>query len=187
MTDDKNTISKKSLLIMILSILTVISVGTYAWLSYRSNDTSMVLTIGDINKVQVTLSPYQINTSIISTQTYTTNPYTSITARNNRTTPRDLRLFYKINSIDPALKIAAFKYTIERSTDSGSTYTSYKTGNFTSATVTADMDILSETLPASTTYYYKVYIWLDSAGSNQASASGKTLDCELRAAISEDQ
>ena len=45
---DNKVMNIKNIIIMIVLILLVITIGTYAWLPYRSNDTAMVLTIGDL-------------------------------------------------------------------------------------------------------------------------------------------
>ena len=175
----------KTILFIIIIFIAIISLGTFAWLTYRSNDTSMVYTVGDINNVEITLSPYQIKTTISPVTSYTSEKYTNVTATNNSDTARDIKLYYQINSIAEELKITSFKYTIERSTNNGTSYTQYKTGNFVSAVSGNNMTILEESMPSNTTYKYKVYIWLDGSMGNQASASGKSLDCELRASIVE--
>jgi hypothetical protein len=179
----KEKLGKKSVIVLVVLLLAVIATGTYAWLSYRSNDTAMVLTIGDIDSIRITLSPYQITTTASPVSTYTNEPYSSITAANAASTAKTFNLFYKINTIADELKISSFKYTVTKSTN-GTSYSSYLTGNFSTASNGNDLNIkTSESIPAGTTYYYRVYIWLDSSGGNQASASGKTLDCELRASI----
>ena len=181
--NDIENLSLKSFIMIVVSMAIIISFGTYAWLSYRSNETAMVLTIGNINNVEITLSPYRITSVANPVATYASEKYTNVTAINSNNIPRNFTLYYKINNIANELKIASFKYTIERSTNNGSSYSLLKTGNFTTASSGSNMTILEENLPASTTYKYKVYIWLDANGGNQASAQDKTLDCELRASI----
>lgn len=181
--NDIKKISIKSLVMIIIAIVAVITVGTFAWLTYRSNDTAMVLTIGDINDVEVTLSPYKIEGTFSPVSTYTNEKYTNVTAVNNNTSARNFKLYYHINSIASELKISSFKYSITKSTDNGSSYSHIKTGNFTTASNGNDMTIWEESLPNGANYKYKVYIWLDSSGGNQSSAQGKTIDAELRAEI----
>lgn len=176
-------IKNKSIFMLILAILVIITVGTFAFLTYRSNNTAMVLTIGDINDVEITLSPYQITGTFNPISTYTNEKYTNVTVKNSNSSSRNITLYYQINSIANELKIASFKYTITKSTDNGSSYSHLKTGNFASATTGSNMNITEESIPAGATYKYKVYIWLDSSGGNQASAQGKTLNAELRALI----
>lgn len=177
----------KYLLMSIILIGLVIIVGTYAWLSYRSNDTAMVLTIGDINNVEVTLSPYQIKANILPQVTYVSDNYTNVNAVNNSTSLRKIKLFYKINNIDNELISNNFKYTIEKSTN-GTTYTEYKTGNFNNTSNNSELTILEENIPGNnTTYKYKVYLWLDGTNSGQSNIQGKSFNGELRATIAENQ
>ena len=62
---------KISLLIFgLIMISIIIIVGTYAWFTWRSKETALVLTVGDINNVQVTLKPYKIDSEIIPTLSF---------------------------------------------------------------------------------------------------------------------
>ena len=184
----ENSGNKRTILIIIFIMIAIIITGTFAWLSYRTNDTAMVLTIGEINSVQVTLSPYQINKKIASVTTYTSGIVTNVTAVNNSSSDRNIKLYYQINQIDSALAISSFKYVITKSTNGGSSYTSYSTGNFTSASSNSTKVILEESLPGlGTTYMYKVYLYLDGSTGNNSSAAGKVFNGELRAEIAEGQ
>ena len=176
-------LTKKHIIIIIIAILLITIAGTFAWLSWRSNDTALVLTVGDINSAQVILKPYQINSTITPVLTYENEEYTEVTATNNSTTAKVIKLFYKINNIDAELVSANFKYTITKSTDNGSTYTEYLSGDFSTASTGTDFYIMKENLPESTTYKYKVYIWLYSSDENQTNVQGKTFNGELRATI----
>ena len=75
----------KYLIITIAVLLIVIITGTFAWLSFRSNKTAMVLTIGDLNDAVVTLQPYQINKSIVPNTTFSENKsaVVNVEAKNN--------------------------------------------------------------------------------------------------------
>ena len=77
----------KSLIITSLIIVVVITMGTFAWLSYRSNSTAMVLTIGDINDIQITLKPYQLDLELSPVLTYTSldanEEYVTVSVVNN--------------------------------------------------------------------------------------------------------
>lgn len=187
MDDNKNInekkISKKNIVFIILSMIAVIIAGTFAWLSYRTQDTAMVLTIGEIKSAQITLTPYQINASIGSVTGYSSGIVTNVDAVNNGTTSKKFKLYYKVDSIDSNLAISAFKYTITRSTSKNGTYSKLGSdGSFTGVTSGSEVNILEETLTAGQTYYYKVYLWLDGSG-NVSSAQGKTFTGELRAEI----
>ena len=117
-----NKLGKKSILITIFSILLVTIIGTAAWLTWRSNDTALVLTIGDLNTAQVILKPYKINTEILPVNSYENELYTDVEVINSSSTPKKIKLFYRITNIDEELITEDFKYTITRSTDNGSTY-----------------------------------------------------------------
>ena len=181
---DIKKISTKSIIMLILAIIAVITVGTFAWLTYRSNDTAMVLTIGEIDGMTVTLKPYQINTSLVPTNDYSTQEYVNVSANNKKTEGEKFRLYYQVDSIDSALINNSFKYTIVKSTNNWSSQTVVKEGNFSTASSGNELEIYTETVPGNnTTYQYKVYLWIDSTDGNQTSMQGKVFKGELRAEI----
>ena len=181
--NEEKRIDRKGIVYIILSMIAVIVVGTFAWLSYRTQDTAMVLTIGEIQNIQVTLTPYQINSSMGSVNGYSSGIVTNVEAKNNASTSKKFKLYYKVDSIDAALAISSFKYTVTRSATKNGTYSVYgNTGNFAGVTSGDVVNVLDETLTAGQTYYYKVYLWLDGSG-NVSSAQGKTFTGELRAEI----
>ena len=175
-------LSIKSSIFIVLAIIAIVITGTYAWLNWRSNYTAMMLTIGDIRKVQVTLKPYTINTSFAPANTYTGEDYVTVTAVNNSTNSGMIRLYYKINSIDATLKASTdFKYTITKA--KGNTYEVLREGNFTTATAGNDYIIMTDSIEGgNTTSTYRVYVWLESNG-NQEALSELVFDAELRADI----
>ena len=182
--------NNRKVFIMILSLALVIISGTFAWLSWRTQKTSLVLTVGDIRGLTVTLKPYQINDSLSPVSSYTDGIVIDITASNAKTEADNFKLFYKIDTIDNALIDSGFKYTITKCTancDTSSNYTipSGSGGNFASASSNSNLNIYQETVPANTTYKYKVYLWIDSSGGNQSNMQNKTFQGELRAKISE--
>ena len=177
-------ISTKSIIMLILAIIAVITLGTFAWLTYRSNDTAMVLTIGEIDGMTVTLKPYQINTSLVPTNDYTTEDYVNVSANNKKSKEEKYRLYYQVDNIDSALIDDSFKYTIVKSTNNWSSQTVVKEGDFSTASSGNELEIYNETIPGNnTTYQYKVYLWIDSTDGNQASMQGKVFTGELRAEI----
>lgn len=180
----------KTILFTVISIGLITIIGTYAWLSYRSNSTAMVLTIGEINKIRITLKPYQISKSISPQVTYETdneNDYVQVEAINNSSQPGKIILYFDIENIDTQLQQDSnFKYTIEKSTD-GTTYSELKSGNFRNIDNNR-LQILLEDLPNNTTYNYKVYIWLDGSNSGQGSSiTGKSFKGNLYADITEEE
>lgn len=178
----KVKLSNKNILLIVIGIVLVSLAGTFAWFTWRSNDTALVLTVGDISSAQVTLKPYKINAELAPTTSYENEVYTNVTAVNNSTTSKKVSLYYHINKIDSELISTSFKYTITKSTDNGSTYTEYKTGNFSTAANNIDLYIMDETVDGNNNIKYKVYIWLDGTGPNEGVA-GKSFSGELRAKI----
>ena len=182
----KNKLSKKSISIMVFSLIAVVITGTYAWLTYRSNKTALVLTVGSMDGMSLTLKPYQITASLTPTNDYTTEEYVNVTANNKKTKAEIFNLYYDVTSIDSELIDDGFKYTIVKSTDSWSNQTVVKTGDFSGAVAGENMDIYTETVPGNnTTYEYRVYLWIDSTDGNQANMQGKAFTGELRAEIEE--
>lgn len=173
----------KSMLVIIFAVVIIMITGTFAWLTYRSNDTAMTLTIGDVEGLTVSLKPYQINGSIAPVSAYTSGKMISVTADNKNIVSDGFTLYYQINSIDSALKNAYFKYTVTRSTNNGSSYSVVANGNFVNAQANSNLNIHSDTVPAGTKYLYRVYLWIDTAGGNQSSMQGKIFNGELRATI----
>ena len=175
----------KFLIIGIALIVVVIMTGTFAWLSYQSNKTAMVLTIGDINNAQVTLQPYQINASIVPRASFsatdTNNKVVNVEAVNNANVNKKVRLYYRINEIDEELISEDFQYVITRQTETNGSYNSYKTGDFSEAESGTDYEILNEEVPEDKTYNYKVYLWLN--GAESENTQGSSFNGELRAEI----
>ena len=105
MDEKENKISKKSLIFMIFTIVAVLMAGTFAWLSYRTQDTAMVLTVGDIKGLTVTLKPYQIKGTLSPVSGYASGKVVDVTAQNNSTSLADnFKLYYAVDTIDSALK-----------------------------------------------------------------------------------
>lgn len=178
----KVKLSNKNILLIVIGIVLVSLAGTFAWFTWRSNDTALVLTVGDISSAQVTLKPYKLNAELAPVTSYEDQVYTNVTAVNNSTTAKKINLYYHINKIDSELISTSFKYTITKSTDNGSTYAEYKTGNFSTAANNIDLYIMDETVDGNNNIKYKVYIWLDGTGPNEGVA-GKSFSGELRAKI----
>lgn len=188
MRDNETTLGNKSVIIAIISLVVVIVTGTFAWLSWHTQNTAMVLTIGDIQGLTISLKPYQINASLSPVSAYTDGIVVDVTAANAKTEADDFRLFYQINTIDNELKDAGFKYTITKCSANCTNASNYVLlnnagGNFVGASSGGTLTIYSESIPANTTYKYKVYLWIDSSFPNQSAMQGKTFKGELRAEV----
>ena len=173
---------KKYLIIAVIAVIVISLVGTFAWLVVKTKKSSLVLVLGDYESLQVTLSPYELDITADPVLDYISMPkFVSITASNAKAEPDNFNLFYQIEQIDSELASTSMKYTITRSTNNGSTFTEYASGNFSGATNDMTKNILEETLPAKTTYYYRVYTYLDGNAGNQSALQGKTLNTMISA------
>ena len=180
--------SKKKIMYGIYGVLfgVFILIGTYAWLTWKSKETALVLTIGNINNIQITLKPYVIDDELLPVLSYESGVSTNVDVVNNSSVKKKFRLYYKINDIAEELIDEAFKYTITRSVDSGNTYEVYKEGNFVGTASNSNLEILEETIVKNDNYKYKVYLWLDGDGNSQGNVQGKVFSGELRAEFLED-
>ena len=180
--------SKKKIIYGIYGVLfgVFILIGTYAWLTWKSKETALVLTIGNINNIQITLKPYVIDDELLPVLSYESGVSTNVDVVNNSSVKKKFKLYYKINDIAEELVDEAFKYTITRSTDNGNTYEIYKEGNFVGTTSNSNLEILEETIVKNDNYKYKVYLWLDGDGNSQGNVQGKVFSGELRAEFLED-
>ena len=185
--DNKNI--NQSIFIIVIAVVLVIATSTFAWLSWRSQNIAMALTVGDIRGLSVTLQPYQINASLspVSSYTSSTNVVTvNVTADNKRNEAEVFKLYYKIDEIDSALVDEGFKYTIAKCTSNCSNDNNYSVlndagGDFSTASANSNLDIYQESVPANQAYNYKVYLWIDSSSGNQSNMQNKTFSGELRA------
>lgn len=174
---------KKTIYLSILVLGIILIIGTFAWLTWKSNETTLVLTVGEIDDVQVTLKPYKIDKEIISVLTYENEAYINVDAINRGTNNKKIKLYYHVNSINQELINSDFKYTILKSIDDGNTYTEYLSGDFSSSSNDSDLYIMEEYMEANKNYKYKVYIWLDGTNSGQGNIQGMSFNGELRAEI----
>ena len=172
---------KKIYLVWEILVLMVMLVGSYAYFSWRTSESRLVLTVGNINNIQITLKPYRIDTELLPVLTYENEDYVSVDAVNSSSSDKKFKLYYKINTIDEELKNSNFKYTITKSVDGGSTYTEIKTDTFSSAEENQNITIYDYTISGKTTEKYRVYIWLDGSEEGQTNVVGKAFNAELRA------
>ena len=176
---------KKTILIIIFSVLLITIAGTFAYLTWTKKIGRLVLRIGDLNTTEVRVSPYIIEGSFSPTLTYTGNTYTSVRATNNKSEASEIILYYDIKNIDSALVSQYMKYMITKSESLNGTYTEYTSGNFSSVVTGEMVEILRESVPANTIYYYRVYLWIDGTTGNQNDMIGKNISLDFYAEILE--
>ena len=183
-------INKKIIIYMLLVIITMIT-GTYAWLNYRSSGLALVLTIGDVNGMIVTVKPYKLTGSLELTDDYLTDgKEIDVTVTNNHPNKQLFNLYFDINTIDSALNTAPtsqyFKYIVLKSTTgaANSYTTTVANDDFTGANTNDDFVIYSESVNTNTTYYYKVYIYLEEdTNADQSALQNAVFNAEFRASI----
>ena len=172
---------KKIYLVWGILVLLVMLVGSYAYFSWKTSESRLVLTVGNINNIQVTLKPYKIDTEILPVLSYENEDYVNVDAVNSSNSDKKFKLYYKINTIAEELKNSNFKYTITKSVDGGSTYSEIKTDTFSNVEENQNITIYDYTISGKTTEKYRVYIWLDGSEEGQTNVVGKAFNAELRA------
>ena len=171
---------KKIYLVWIILVLLAMIMGSYAYFSWRTSESRLVLTVGDINNIQVILKPYRINAEMVPVSTYESESYVNVDVVNSSNKSKGFELYYSVNTIDQELRSSDFKYTITKSTDGGNTYSEVKTGNFSEAVDNTNIIIYNATVSSKTTEKYRVYVWLSNNG-DQSNVSGASFNAELRA------
>ena len=170
--------NNKTILAIIIAVLLITITGTFAWLSWKSKETALVLKVGDINGTIVTLKPYQLEGTLSPVQSYTDGLYTDVNITNNSTSNAyNVKLYYNISAIDDALKSEDFKYTILNTATNETTE-----GNFLNATTTDKFIIFDKDITPKDISNYKIYIWISGEG-DTTSLQGKSFKAELRADI----
>ena len=172
--------NKKIILTIFLMLIIIIS-GTVAWLTWKSKESSLVLTVGEVNGPTISLYPYQLNGTLSPVLSYESVDYVQVEATNNRSEKVKAKLFYNIKSIDSALISSDVKYTVTSSDSKNGTYTEYATGDFSSALAGNVLEIANISIPANSNKFYRVYVWLDGNSSNSSNMQNKTLSIELKA------
>ena len=172
--------NKKIILTIFLMLIIIIS-GTVAWLTWKSKESSLVLTVGEVNGPSLSLYPYQLNGTLSPVLNYEGVNYVQVEATNNRSKEVKAKLFYNVKSIDNALISGDVKYTVTSSDSKNGTYTEYATGDLSSASAGGTQDVANISIPANSNKFYRVYLWIDGNSSNSSNMQNKTLSLELRA------
>ena len=172
--------NKKIVLTIFLMLIIIIS-GTVAWLTWKSKESSLVLTVGEVNGPSISLYPYQLNGTLSPVLNYEGVNYVQVEATNNKNGGTKAKLFYNVKSIDNALISGDVKYTVTSSDSKNGTYTEYVTGDLSSASAGNVLEIANIDIPANSNKFYRVYLWIDGNSSNSPNMQNKTLSLELRA------
>ncbi len=92
---------------------------------------NVISSFGNPASTLISISNYNPTNTMTSSSTYTgTNNVVSLDASNNNSTVEEMNLYYQVDSIDSDIANSNLKFTIEKSTNGGSTYSSVATGDF---------------------------------------------------------
>ena len=185
MESNNMKMSMGRLILTIVMLCIVIVGGTFAWFTYSSRQSALVLTVGDINDTHIILSPYQVKGTLTPVNTYTSGVSSKVEVINDNDST-SISLFYKINELDQNLIDNGLKYTITSSTSENGTYSEVKTGDFTEFSGQDEAVIYETKTKDSSKVYYKVYLWVDSTVGNQTEIQNSVLDVELNGSITQD-
>lgn len=180
---NKKRVDFYKIIITFILLILVILGGTYAWFTYKSKATSLVLSIDDVNNSKVIIKPYEIRGTMTPVNVYSSGVYSQIKAVNSSDETLSIVLFYKINSLDSVLINNGLKYTIASSTSVNGSYSVVSTGDFTSLTTEDELTIMKSTIDANTTIYYRIYFWVDSNVADQSAIQNLIADVELNGRI----
>ncbi|MBQ2873281.1 MAG: hypothetical protein IJE89_04720 [Bacilli bacterium] len=182
MNQEKKKITKVNtrIIITIILLLIVIISGTFAWFTYSSKKSALVLTVGDIDSTRITLYPYEFTGTLDPVNSYDSVSYTQITAINNNSTSSSFELSYNAEQIPEELSSSSVKYTITKRISEDTGYEFYSDGDLSELTPETPIILLEkENLDPESTTYYRVYLWLDNNSGDHSNLQGKTLSVNL--------
>ena len=161
----------------IIAIILVVAISTYALFTWTSPNTTLTLEVGELTDV-IFQEGNDINaTNIGPVLDYNDGEITEFTIINRSEDEPTLSIYLNITNISDNLKEESFKYILQTSTD-GSNYTTYKEGNFTTASTGKFYITQDEVLPSNTTYY-KFIIYIDGNMENPTSMMNNNLTATL--------
>ena len=93
MSNNNFRISLGRMILMVTMLMIVVVGGTFAWFTFASKESALVLSIGDINDSKVIIKPYQIREIMTPVNTYTSGVYSQVTVNNNNSNGFSMVLF----------------------------------------------------------------------------------------------
>ena len=175
---------KRYIFIGIIAMIAVSIIGTFAWYTFGTKKSSLVLVLGNSDDLLVTLSPFELDIVADPVTNYTSmSDYTSVVATNNKNVTANFKFYYDIAEIDSNLASSSMKYAITRSNSLNGTNTEIANGSFLNANSGDHRVIYEESIPTSGTYYYKIYTYLDGNQSNASSLEDKEMKISIGADI----
>ena len=170
---------------LILSIIAVASITTYAWFTWSSpNDTNLILTIGELADVKFD-EGNDINVENIGPVLNYLNDgeITTFSFRNKSEVELYTNISLNITNLPNELKEESFKYVLLSSSDNNN-FNEVVSGNFKDKS-NGPIPILENDLASIGTTYFKFIIYIDGNMENPISMMGKSFSATLEVSVGE--
>ena len=177
--------NKIIIMLLIVSIIAVSIIGTYAWFTWSSpNNTELTLTIGDLADVTFNTGD-DINVSNIGpVLNYLENgEITNFSIKNKSESELLTNINLNITNLPEELKEESFKYVLLSSTDNN-VFTEVISGSFVDKSIGTLSLISEEPTPLGTTYY-RFIIYIDGNMENPTDMMGKSFSGKLEVTVGE--
>lgn len=175
----KKIINQDSLIIVgiILLIIVVLSIGSFAFITWRSTDGGELITkIGDIATIRFK-NGVNINTNkLVPVLNYEDGSELTFSIEKTTDGSVYVNLYLTINSIDEELKNDKLKYILLEKQEKE--YIPVTTGDFSKIANDNTLNIVKNYQFDKTTQEYKLYIYIDGTKSNQ-NMDNKNIDINL--------
>ena len=170
---------------LILSIIAVASITTYAWFTWSSpNDTNLILTIGELADVKFE-EGNDINVENIGPVLNYLNDgeITTFSFRNKAEVELYANISLNITNLPNELKEESFKYVLLSSSDNNN-FNEVASGNFKDKS-NGPIPILENDLASVGTTYFKFIIYIDGNMENPISMMGQSFSATLEVSVGE--
>ena len=173
---DKKKIFK--VLGLIISIVLVITLGTYAWLTWSSTDnTELTMTIGELAEIKFITGNDITTTNLAPVLDYNDGKSTTFSIKSRTDTTFESDVILNVTSIDSALQVDSFKYVILESSDNN-TFNIINEGTFKNISTGINV-IHALPIEPRTLKYYKFIIYIDGNMENDVNMMGKSISGTL--------
>lgn len=176
----RSIINQDSLIIigMIMIVVVISSITTYAYVTWRGRDESggLTTTIGDLATITFNQGIHLSSDSLTPVLNYQDGIYTTFSITKKIDTEVYIKSSLTINEMDLELQSKSLKYILLKSEDDN-TYESIATGDF-SAIEDHELQLLEDYEINTNITYYKLYIYIDGR-ENNTNMANKTIDVTL--------
>lgn len=177
---EKNTVNQNILILigMILIIVVIASIATYAYVTWRGKDTSggLTTTIGDLATITFDDGVNINSNTLTPVLNYQDGIYSTFSIAKKVDTEVYAKFYLIINKIDVELQNEALKFILLESDDNNS-FEIISTGDF-STIENGELTLLEDYEIDTIKTYYKLYIYIDGREDN-TNMTNKELDVIL--------